>query len=176
MSVSQKESQLQSLQREHLELMRQLTNTQENLQTKEQSINQLEARYLELESQLEELQGEGRAKDDSIQYLQNEKIVLEVALQAARADKRQLDEGAEQLGEDVLLSSDVLDQLRQEVQVKAGQVRKQRPETCSEYIYLKKKTPCFPIKRAGLNLPSGPVLARQPYFCHPLPYTDGCIF
>lgn len=104
--------------------MRQLTTTQENLHTKEQSINQLEARYLELEAQLAELQTECSAKDDSIQYLQNEKIVLEVALQAARADKSQLDESAERLGEDVLVASDVLDQLRQEVQVKASQVWK----------------------------------------------------
>ncbi|XP_041792177.1 golgin subfamily A member 3 isoform X2 [Chelmon rostratus] len=122
LTLSQKDVQLQSLQKEHLELMRQLTTTQENLHTKEQSINQLEARYLELEAQLAELQTESSAKDDSIQYLQNEKIVLEVALQAARADKSQLDENAERLGEDVLVASDVLDQLRQEVQVKANQI------------------------------------------------------
>uniref|UniRef100_A0A665X5P4 Golgin A3 n=1 Tax=Echeneis naucrates TaxID=173247 RepID=A0A665X5P4_ECHNA len=122
LTLSQKDMQLQSLQKEHLELMRQLTTTQENLHTKEQSINQLEARYLELEAQLAELQAEGNTKDDNIQYLQNEKIVLEVALQAARADKSQLDEEAEQLGEGVLVASDVLDQLRQEVQVKANMI------------------------------------------------------
>ncbi|CAG5920234.1 unnamed protein product [Menidia menidia] len=121
-TLSQKDVQLQSLQKEHLELMRQLTTTQENLHTKEQSINQLEARYLELEAQLAELQAESNVKDDNIQFLQNEKIVLEVALQAARADKRELDEGAVRLGEDVLMASDVLDQLRQEVQIKANQV------------------------------------------------------
>ncbi|XP_071390405.1 golgin subfamily A member 3 isoform X1 [Centroberyx affinis] len=121
-TLSQKDVQLESLQREHLELMRQLTATQESLHTKEQSINQLEAQYLELEAQLAELQTESSAKDDNIQYLQNEKIVLEVALQAARADKSQLDEGAERLGEDVLVTADVLDQLRQEVQVKASQI------------------------------------------------------
>ncbi len=58
-----------------------------------------------------------------MQYLQNEKIVLEVALQAARADKSKLDEGAERLGEEVLVASDTLDQLRQEVQVQSTQVR-----------------------------------------------------
>ncbi|XP_056152495.1 golgin subfamily A member 3 isoform X2 [Lampris incognitus] len=120
--LSQKDMQLESLQQEHLELMRQLTATQESLHTKEQSINQLEARYLELEAQLGELQSENSTKDDNIQYLQNEKIVLEVALQAARADKSQLDDGAERLGDDVLVASDVLDQLRQEVQVKASQI------------------------------------------------------
>lgn len=123
LTLSQKDGQLQLLQKEHLELMRQLTTTQENLHTKEQAINQLEARYLELEAQLAELQTETNAKEDNIQYLQNEKIVLEVALQAARVDKSQLDENAERLGEDVLVASDVLDQLRQEVQVKANQVR-----------------------------------------------------
>ncbi|XP_075961043.1 golgin subfamily A member 3 isoform X1 [Anarhichas minor] len=129
--LSQKDMQLQSLQKEHLELMRQLTITQDNLQTKEQSINHLEARYLELEVQLAELQTDGSAKDDNIQYLQNEKIVLEVALQAARADKRQLDEGAERLGEDVLVASDILDQLRQEVQIKANQIETLQQENGS---------------------------------------------
>ncbi|KAM9858241.1 golgin subfamily A member 3 [Aulostomus maculatus] len=131
LTLTQKDVQLQALQKEHLELMRQLTTTQENLQTKEQSINQLEARYLELEAQLAELQMESNAKDDNIQFLQNEKIVLEVALQAARADKSQLDEGAERLGEDVLVASDVLDQLRQEVQVKANQIETLQQENSS---------------------------------------------
>ncbi|XP_041855312.1 golgin subfamily A member 3 isoform X2 [Melanotaenia boesemani] len=130
-TLSQKDVQLQSLQKEHLELMRQLTTTQENLHTKEQSINQLEARYLELEAQLAELQTENSTKDDNIQYLQNEKIVLEVALQAARADKSQLDEGAERLGEDVLVASELLDQLRQEVQIKASQIETLQQENNS---------------------------------------------
>ncbi|CAG09693.1 unnamed protein product [Tetraodon nigroviridis] len=131
LTLSQKDGQLQLLQKEHLELMRQLTTTQENLHTKEQAINQLEARYLELEAQLAELQTETNAKEDNIQYLQNEKIVLEVALQAARVDKSQLDENAERLGEDVLVASDVLDQLRQEVQVKANQIETLQQENSS---------------------------------------------
>ncbi|XP_077418186.1 golgin subfamily A member 3 isoform X2 [Vanacampus margaritifer] len=131
LNLSQKDVQLQSLQKEHLELMRQLTITQENLHTKEQSINQLEARYQELETQLAELQAESSSKDDNIQYLQNEKIVLEVALQTARADKSQLDENAERLGEDVLVASDVLDHLKQEVQVKSSQIEKLQQENAS---------------------------------------------
>lgn len=119
--------------------MRQLTTTQENLHTKEQAINQLEARYLELEAQLSELQTENNAKDDNIQYLQNEKIVLEVALQAARVDKSQLDESAERLSEDVLVASDVLDQLRQEVQVKANQVRDMLEYRKYKWRMIKKK-------------------------------------
>ncbi|XP_019740669.1 golgin subfamily A member 3 isoform X3 [Hippocampus comes] len=131
LNLSQKDIQLQSLQKEHLELMRQLTITQENLHTKEQSINQLEARYVELEARLVELQAESNSKDDNIQYLQNEKIVLEVALQTARADKSQLDENAERLGEDVLVASDVLDHLKQEVQVKTSQIEKLQQENGS---------------------------------------------
>ncbi|XP_049618819.1 golgin subfamily A member 3 isoform X1 [Syngnathus scovelli] len=131
LNLSQKDMQLQALQKEHLELMRQLTTTQENLHTKEQSINQLEARYLELEAQLTELQAESNSKDDNIQYLQNEKIVLEVALQTARADKNQLDENAERLGENVLVASDVLDHLKQEVQVKTSQIEKLQQENGS---------------------------------------------
>ncbi|XP_062399061.1 golgin subfamily A member 3 isoform X2 [Sardina pilchardus] len=122
LTLTQKDSQLETLQQEHLELMRQLTDTQESLHTKEQSLNQLEARYLELEAQLAELQTDATAKEDTIQFLQNEKIVLEVALQAARADKSQIDEGAEKLGEDVLVAADMLDQLKQEVQVKTSQI------------------------------------------------------
>ncbi|XP_076003710.1 golgin subfamily A member 3 isoform X2 [Genypterus blacodes] len=131
LTLSQKDAQLESLQREHLELMRQLTNTQESLHTKEQSINKLEARYLELEAQLAELQTESSAKDDNLQYLQKEKIVLEVALQAARAEKSQLEEGAEQLGEGVLVAADVLDQLRQEVQIKTSQIESLQQDNTS---------------------------------------------
>uniref|UniRef100_A0A8C1JTJ3 Golgin A3 n=1 Tax=Cyprinus carpio TaxID=7962 RepID=A0A8C1JTJ3_CYPCA len=120
--LSQKDAQVQLLQREHLELMKQLTTTQETLQTKEQALNQLEARYQELQAQLEELQTDATAKEETLQYLQNEKIVLEVALQAARAEKSELDEGAERLGEEVLVASDTLDQLRQEVHVKSTQI------------------------------------------------------
>uniref|UniRef100_A0A8C2KA12 Golgin A3 n=1 Tax=Cyprinus carpio TaxID=7962 RepID=A0A8C2KA12_CYPCA len=120
--LSQKDAQVQLLQREHLELMKQLTTTQETLQTKEQALNQLEARYQELQAQLEELQTDTTAKEETLQYLQNEKIVLEVALQAARAEKSELDEGAERLGEEVLVASDTLDQLRQEVHVKSTQI------------------------------------------------------
>uniref|UniRef100_A0A8C1TRF4 Golgin A3 n=1 Tax=Cyprinus carpio TaxID=7962 RepID=A0A8C1TRF4_CYPCA len=120
--LSQKDAQLELLQREHLDLMKQLTSTQETLQTKEQALNQLEARYQELQAQLEELQTDATAKEETLQYLQNEKIVLEVALQAARADKSELDEGAERLGEEVLVASDTLDQLKQELQVKATQI------------------------------------------------------
>ncbi|KAI1901070.1 hypothetical protein AGOR_G00056350 [Albula goreensis] len=136
LTLSQKDVQLETLQQEHLELMRQLTSTQETLHTKEQSLNQLEARYMELEAQLGELQTDATAKEDTIQYLQNEKIVLEVALQAARADKEQLDEGAEKLGEDVLVAADILDQLRQEVQVKASQIETLQQENST----LKKQT------------------------------------
>ncbi|XP_056601862.1 golgin subfamily A member 3 isoform X2 [Triplophysa dalaica] len=128
LTLSQKDAQLESFQLEHLELMKQLTTTQENLQTKEQALNQLEARYQELQVQLEELQTDATAKDETLQYLQNEKIVLEVALQAARADKSELDEGAERLGEGVLVASEMLDQLRQEVQVKATQIESLQQE------------------------------------------------
>ncbi|XP_023668085.1 golgin subfamily A member 3 isoform X1 [Paramormyrops kingsleyae] len=128
LTLSQKDVQLEALQKEHLELMRQLTSTQESLQTKERSLDQLEARYLELEAQLAELQEDSTAKEDAIQFLQNEKIVLEVALQAARADKGELDEGAQRLGEGVLVAADVLDQLRQEVQVRASQVESMQKE------------------------------------------------
>jgi len=128
MTLSQKDLQLEALQREHLELMRQLTAAQESLHDREHSVHQLEARYQEQEAQLAELQADATAKDDSIQFLQNQKIVLEVALEAARADQSRLDEDAGRLGEDVLVAADILDQLRQEVQVKAAQVRRRERE------------------------------------------------
>ncbi|XP_064209779.1 golgin subfamily A member 3 isoform X1 [Anguilla rostrata] len=128
LTLSQKDLQLEALQKEHLELMRQLTGAQESLHTKEQSLNAQEARYLELEAQLAELQADASARDDAVQFLQNEKIVLEVALQAARADREALGEGAQQLGEGVLVAADVLDELRQEVQVKASQIETMQQE------------------------------------------------
>nr|XP_006640221.2 PREDICTED: golgin subfamily A member 3 isoform X1 [Lepisosteus oculatus]XP_015221413.1 PREDICTED: golgin subfamily A member 3 isoform X1 [Lepisosteus oculatus]XP_015221414.1 PREDICTED: golgin subfamily A member 3 isoform X1 [Lepisosteus oculatus] len=129
LTLSQKDAQLEALQQEHLELMKQLTATQEALHTKGQALNQLEARYQELEAQLNELQTDSTAKEDAIRYLQNEKIVLEVALQAARADKEALDEGVQRLGEGTEASSEILEQLRQEVKVKATQIETLQQES-----------------------------------------------
>lgn len=122
MSLSQKDAQLQAFQREHVDLMKKLTETQDALQSKEQALQLMEARYEQLQAELDELQADASARDEELQFLRNEKIVLEVALQAARAEKTQLGDGAERLGQDVLDSSDELVKLRQEVQVQATQV------------------------------------------------------
>lgn len=122
MTLHQRDLQLESLQQEHLDLMKQLTLTQETLHTKEQSLDDLQTQYDELKARLEEFQSDATSKDDMIQYLQNEKIVLEVALQAAKASKEQLDEGAMRLGEDTEVTSQMLEQLKQEMAVKSSQV------------------------------------------------------
>lgn len=119
MSLSQKEAQLSAFQREHVDLMKKLTETQDALHSKEQALQLMEARYEQLQAELGELQADSSTHDEELSFLHNEKIVLEVALQAARAEKSQLGDGAEKLGQDVLDSSDVLEQLRQEVQVQA---------------------------------------------------------
>ncbi|MGH0171547.1 UNVERIFIED_CONTAM: hypothetical protein FKN15_061674 [Acipenser sinensis] len=141
----------QAVQQEHLDLMKQLTLAQEALHTKEQSLSGLQARYEELEAQLSELQGEAGAQDHTIQSLQNDKIVLEdhtiqslqndkivleVALQAARAEQEGLDEGARRLGEGAEAALEILEQLRQEVKVKATQIEGMQHENSS----LKKQT------------------------------------
>lgn len=122
LTLHQRDLQLESLQQEHLELMKQLTLTQERLHTKDQSLSDLQTRYDELEARLEEFQSDTSSKDDMIQYLQKEKIVLEVALQTAKASREELDEGAKRLGEGTEATSEILEQLRQEIAVKSSQV------------------------------------------------------
>jgi chromosome segregation ATPase len=120
--LHQRDQQLTALQQEHLDLMRQLTSTQEALQAKGQSLDDLQTRYDELQARLEELQGESASREDTIRFLQNEKIVLEVALQAARSDKEELDRGARRLEEGTEETSELLEQLRQELAVRSSQV------------------------------------------------------
>ncbi|XP_053225423.1 golgin subfamily A member 3 isoform X1 [Podarcis raffonei] len=136
LTLHQRDLQVEALQQEQLDLMKQLTATQETLQTREQSLGDLQTRYDELEARLTELQGEATSKDDAIQYLQNEKIVLEVALQVAKAGKEGLKEGVQHLGESTEAASDVLEQLRQEIVVKSSQVENLQLESAS----LKKQT------------------------------------
>ncbi|PKU42663.1 golgin subfamily a member 3 [Limosa lapponica baueri] len=126
LTLHQRDLQLESLQQEHLDLMKQFTLTQETLHTKEQSLDDLQTQYDELKARLEEFQSDATSKDDTIQYLQNEKIVLEVALQAAKASKEQLDEGAMRLGEGAEVASEILEQLRQEMAIKAITEQKQK--------------------------------------------------
>ncbi|XP_041083946.1 golgin subfamily A member 3-like [Polyodon spathula] len=134
--LEQKDLQLEAVQQEHLDLMKQLTLAQEALHTKEQSLSGLQARYEELEAHLSELQGEADAQDQTIQSLQNDKIVLEVALQAARAEQEGLDEGARRIGEGAEAALEILEQLRQEIKVKATQIEGMQQENSS----LKKQT------------------------------------
>nr|XP_033810642.1 golgin subfamily A member 3 isoform X1 [Geotrypetes seraphini]XP_033810643.1 golgin subfamily A member 3 isoform X1 [Geotrypetes seraphini]XP_033810644.1 golgin subfamily A member 3 isoform X1 [Geotrypetes seraphini] len=134
--LHQRDLQLEVLQQEQLDLLKQLTMTQETLHTKGQSLSELQTRYDELSARLEELQSEATSKDDSIQFLQNEKIVLEVALQAAKMEKEGLDVGTKRLEENTEAASEILEALRQEVAVKASQVATLQQENAA----LKKQT------------------------------------
>ncbi|EFB16380.1 hypothetical protein PANDA_012325, partial [Ailuropoda melanoleuca] len=136
LTLQQRDQQLEVLQREHLDLLRQLTSTQETLQAREQSLGDLQMRFDELQARLEELQGEAASRDDTIRFLQNEKIVLEVALQAARSVREELDRGAKRLEEGTEQTSQVLEQLRQELAVKSSQVEHLQQEAAT----LKKQT------------------------------------
>ncbi|XP_036609464.1 golgin subfamily A member 3 isoform X1 [Trichosurus vulpecula] len=136
LTLHQRDLQLDALQQEHLDLMKQLTLSQETLHTREQALSELQTRHEELQARLEELQGDAATKDDTLQSLQNEKIVLEVALQAARAGKEEFDRGAQQLEEDADATSELLEQLRQEIAVKCSQVENLQQES----IALKKQT------------------------------------
>lgn len=122
LTLHQRELQLESLQQEQMDLLRQLTDTQEAFHVKDQSLNGLQARYEELETCLAEIQTETNAKDDAIQFLQNEKIVLEAALQTGKMDQGALEEGAKRLEEGTEMVSEILEQLRQEIAIKTGQV------------------------------------------------------
>ncbi|XP_061865781.1 golgin subfamily A member 3 isoform X1 [Colius striatus] len=131
LTLHQRDLQLESLQQEHLDLMKQFTLTQETLHTKEQSLDDLQTQYDELKARLEEFENDATSKDDMIQYLQNEKIVLEVALQAAKASKEELDKGTTRLAEDTEATSEILEQLRQEMAVKSSQVENLQQENAS---------------------------------------------
>ncbi|XP_074212780.1 golgin subfamily A member 3 isoform X5 [Camelus bactrianus] len=135
-TLLQRDQQLEALQQEHLDLLKQFTATQEALQTREQSLGGLQMQYDELQARLEELQGEAASKDDAIHFLQNEKIVLEVALQAAKSSREEFARGAKRLEEGTQETSETLEQLRRELAVKSGQVEHLQQEAAA----LKKQT------------------------------------
>lgn len=122
LTLQQRDRQLEALRQEHLDLLKQLTCAQEALQARERALGDVQVRYNELQARLEELQEEAASRDDAVRALQNEKIVLEVALQAARSGGEGLDRGAQRLAEGAEETSQVLEQLRQELAVKSGQV------------------------------------------------------
>ena len=122
LALQQRDQQLEALRQEHLDLLKQLTCAQEALQARERALGDMQVRYDELQARLEELQEEAASRDDAIHSLQNEKIVLEVALQAARSGGEGLDRGAQRLAEGAEETSQVLEQLRQELAIKSSQV------------------------------------------------------
>ncbi|KAK2103053.1 Golgin sub A member 3 [Saguinus oedipus] len=136
LTLLQRDQQLEALQQEHLDLMKQLTLTQEGLQSREQSLDALQTQYDELQARLGELQGEAASREDTICLLQNEKIILEAALQAAKSGKEELDQGARRLGEGTEETAETLEKLREELAVKSSQVEHLQQETAA----LKKQT------------------------------------
>ena len=120
--MHQRDQQLEALQQEHLDLLKQFTSTQETLQSREQALGDLQVHRDELQARLDELQGEAAARDDAIRFLQNEKIVLEVAVQAAQSGREQFDRDAKCLDEGAQDTSETLEQLTQELAIKSSQV------------------------------------------------------
>ncbi|XP_063310466.1 golgin subfamily A member 3 isoform X2 [Pelobates fuscus] len=136
LGLHQKDLQVEALQQEHLDILKQLTLTQETLNTKDQSLSDLQMRYDELESKLEELQSDSLTKDDTIQYLQNQKIVLEVALEAAKMEHEELGQEAKNLEDGTDAAAEILEKLRQDLAVKSSQVEYLQQENVS----MKKQT------------------------------------
>uniref|UniRef100_A0A8D1F9B5 Golgin A3 n=1 Tax=Sus scrofa TaxID=9823 RepID=A0A8D1F9B5_PIG len=134
LTLHQRDQQLEALQQEHLDLLKQFTSTQENLQAREQALGDLRVRCDELQARLDELQGEAASRDDTIRVLQNEKIVLEVALQAAR--REELDPGSKRQEESTEETSETLERLREELAIKSSQVEHLQQEAAT----LKKQT------------------------------------
>uniref|UniRef100_A0A8D1GX30 Golgin A3 n=1 Tax=Sus scrofa TaxID=9823 RepID=A0A8D1GX30_PIG len=134
LTLHQRDQQLEALQQEHLDLLKQFTSTQENLQAREQALGDLRVRCDELQARLDELQGEAASRDDTICVLQNEKIVLEVALQAAR--REELDPGSKRQEESTEETSETLERLREELAIKSSQVEHLQQEAAT----LKKQT------------------------------------
>lgn len=154
LTLHQRDQQLAALQQEHLDLLKQFTSTQETLQGREQALGDLQVRYDELQARLEELQGEATSKDDTIRFLQNEKIVLEVALQAAKSSGEELDRGVRSLEEGAEETSEILEQLRQELAVKSSQVMN---AICPHFVRI-------PPMHVSVSA-NGLVLSLNPLFC-----------
>ncbi|KAG8515043.1 Golgin subfamily A member 3, partial [Galemys pyrenaicus] len=131
LTLQQRDQQVEVLQQEHLDLLKQLTSTQEMLQTREQCLGELQGHQDELQARLEELQAEAAAREDTIQFLQKEKIVLEVALQAAKSGREESDRRAESVEEGSEETSETLEQLRQELAVKSSQMEHLQQETAA---------------------------------------------
>ncbi|XP_012586515.1 PREDICTED: golgin subfamily A member 3 isoform X2 [Condylura cristata] len=131
LTLQQRDQQFEALQQDHLDLLKQLTSTQEVLQTREQCLDDLQGHQDKLQARLEELQTEATAREDTIQFLQKEKIVLEVALQAAKSSREEFDRGAKSLEEGSEDTSEILEQLRQELAVKSSQVEHLQQETAA---------------------------------------------
>ncbi|TKC39359.1 hypothetical protein EI555_004057 [Monodon monoceros] len=131
LTLHQRDQQLEALQQEHLDLLKQFTSTQETLQSREQALGDLQLHYDELQARLDELQGEAAARDDAIRFLQNEKIVLEVAVQAAQSGREEFDREAKCLEEGAQDTSETLEQLTQELAIKSSQVEHLQQEAAS---------------------------------------------
>ncbi|KAB0400563.1 hypothetical protein E2I00_011871, partial [Balaenoptera physalus] len=131
LTLHQRDQQLEALQQEHLDLLKQFTSTQETLQSREQALGDLQVHRDELQARLDELQGEAAARDDAIRFLQNEKIVLEVAVQAAQSGREQSDRDAKCLEEGAQDTSETLEQLTQELAIKSSQVEHLQQEAAS---------------------------------------------
>ncbi|XP_059750004.1 golgin subfamily A member 3 isoform X1 [Balaenoptera ricei] len=131
LTLHQRDQQLEALQQEHLDLLKQFTSTQETLQSREQALGDLQLHCDELQARLDELQGEAAARDDAIRFLQNEKIVLEVAVQAAQSGREQFDRDAKCLEAGAQDTSETLEQLTQELAIKSSQVEHLQQEAAS---------------------------------------------
>ncbi|XP_059975739.1 golgin subfamily A member 3 isoform X4 [Mesoplodon densirostris] len=131
LTLHQRDQQLEALQQEHLDLLKQFTSTQETLQSREQALGDLQVHYDELQARLDELQGEAAARDDAIRFLQNEKIVLEVAVQASRSGREELDREAKCRGEGARDTPETLEQLTQELAIRSSQVEHLQQEAAS---------------------------------------------
>lgn len=127
LTLHQRDQQLEALQQEHLDLLKQFTSTQEAVQSREQALSDLQVHFDELQARLEELQVEAASRDDTIHFLQNEKIILEVALQAAKSSQEEFDRGTKRLEGGAEETLGTLEQLRQELAVRSSQVTHFQP-------------------------------------------------
>lgn len=122
MTLHLRDQQLEVLQQEQLDLLKQFASSQEAVRGREQALSDLQVHFDELQARLEELQLEAASRDDTIRFLQNEKIVLEVALQAAKSSEEEFDRGAKRLEGGAEETLGTLEQLRQELAVRSSQV------------------------------------------------------
>ncbi|XP_074642188.1 uncharacterized protein LOC141899658 [Tubulanus polymorphus] len=129
--LQEKQGLVESLQREHAEMLKSLTLSQEKLFQKENDFEILEARFVDVEARLVDFQDNFTGSGSDILKLTEEKIALEVALASVNEEKRAIDYALEMLKEDMKKVEVSFKQMRQDLDSKNLHLEKVESEKFS---------------------------------------------